>query len=456
MRSASRTPVLSCLVLTLIALLPAPAPAADPVRWPQFRGEGARGVADDKPLPVKWNGERGEGIAWKAPIPGLGHSSPAIWGDRLFVTSAESDADKAGIKIGLYGDIDPVADDSVHRFVVTCLERKTGKVLWRRVAFEGKPHGKRHMKSTHANATAAVDGKRVVVSFGTEGLYAYSLDGELLWKKELGNLDTGYYQVPEAQWGYGASPVLHDGRVIVQADVLAGSYLAAFDANDGKELWRVKRDDVPTWSTPTVYDDGKRAEVLVNGYRHMGGYAFDTGEALWSMKGNGDIPVPTPYVVDGIIYYTSAHGPGAPIYAVRAGARGTIGPDENGETPQLAWSRNGGSYLPTSLVYRGAMYICRDNGVLIVLDAKSGEPLYQQRLGAGSAGFVASAVAGDGKVYLTSEEGTTHVVRAGKQFEELAANELGEIVLATPAIADGTLYFRTRDHVVAVRRPAAQ
>jgi len=438
------------LAAVALAVVASPAAASDEARWPQFRGPGARGVADDRPLPTAWDGESGKNVLWRTAVPGLGHSSPVVWGDRLFVTTAVSAGDRAGIRTGLYGDIDSVPDDSPHRFEVWCLDRRTGKVLWTRVATEAVPKVKRHLKSTHANPTPAVDGKRVVVSFGSEGLYAYDLDGEPLWKKDLGTLDSGFFRVPDAQWGFGSSPVIHDGTVVVQADVQKGSFLAAYDVATGKERWRTERSDVPTWSTPTVHVDGARAQVVVNGYRHVGGYDLATGKELWRMAASGDIPVPTPYVVDGKIYLTSAHGPGSPILVVRADAAGTIEPAEDGSHPSLAWSRpRGGSYLPTTVVYRGLLYVCRDNGALTVYDAATGEARYQQRLG-GGAGFVASAVAGDGKVYFTDEDGTTHVVAAGAAFEKLAENRIGGIVLATPAIADGTIYLRTRDEVVAV------
>lgn len=444
-------PVLVLVALALLATSLAPA-GEGPDWWPRFRGPDALGIADGTPLPRTWNGESGDGIAWKTAIPGLGHSSPAIWGDRLFVTTAVSASGDAGLRTGLYGDIKPVDDDAVHRFQVWCLDRRTGEVLWVRTAHESAPAVKRHTKSTHANPTPAVDGERVVVSFGSEGLHAYALDGEHLWSRDLGVLDAGYFVVPAAQWGYASSPVLHDGRVIVQADIQKGSFLAAFDASTGEEVWRTARNDVPTWSTPTVHVEGDRAQVVVNGYRHIGGYDLATGEELWRMAGTGDIPVPTPYVVDGRIHLTSAHGPGSPIYAIRTTASGTIEPDESGHHEHLAWSHpRGGSYLPTTVVYDGLMYVNRDNGSLGVYDAATGERLYQERLGSGSTGFTASTVAGDGKVYFTDEDGVTRVLAAGRTYHLLAENELGEVVLASPAIADGTLYFRTRDHVVAVR-----
>ena len=437
--------VIRSLLLLVVLALGSGGQTGRAQEWPQFRGPGARGVADGSPLAVEWNGESGQGVLWRTAIPGLGHSSPVIWGDRLFVTTAVSARGDTTIRTGLYGDIDPVKDDSVHRFEVYCLDRASGEVIWKQTATETVPQIRRHMKSTHANPTVATDGESLVVLFGSEGLYVYELDGTLRWKKNLGVLDSGFFRVPEAQWGYASSPVLDSGRIIVQADVQQGSFLAAFDVADGSEIWRVARDDVPTWSTPTVHDDGERKQIIVNGFRHIGGYDFATGVELWKLVGTGDIPTPTPFVVDGLIYLTSAHGGGSPIYVIPTNASGTLTPE------QLPWSRErGGSYMPTTVVYNGLHYVGRDNGVLGVYDAKTGERHYEARLGGGRFSFVASAVAGDGKVYFNSEDGVTFVVAAGEALEVLAENDIGGRMLASPAIADGTLYFRTVNELVAV------
>jgi outer membrane protein assembly factor BamB len=441
-------------LLILATLAGAHAQAADPTpeSWPQFRGPSARGVADGHALPLRWNAAEDSGILWKTAIPGLAHSSPIVHGDAIFVTTAVSGKSDPELKVGLYGDIDPVEDDTTHRLLIYRLDRRTGKIVWQRTAFEGKPAIQRHTKSTHANPTPATDGRHVVAFFGSEGLHAWDMDGKPLWQRDFGTLDSGFFRVPEAQWGFASSPVIHDGRVIVQCDVQQDSFVAALDVESGEPLWRTARDDVPTWSTPTVHVGQGRAQVVLNGYRHIGGYDLATGKELWRMRGGGDIPVPTPYVAEGLIFLTSAHGGGSPIYAVRPAASGDVTP-EAGTTsgPHVAWSvEKGGSYIPTTVVYEGLLYVLKDNGVLAVYDARRGERHYQQRLGTGSSGFSASAVAGDGKVYFTSELGQVYVVRAGTEFELLATNEMDEVVMATPAIAGGTLYFRTQRHLVAV------
>jgi outer membrane protein assembly factor BamB len=442
--------VLVVLVESLLAAVPArPRPGVD---WPSFRGPQAAGVAEGFATPLRWNVEKGEGLRWKTAVPGLGHSSPVVWGDLVCVTTSVSGAPDAGLKVGLYGDIAPVEDATTHSWKVQCLDKRTGVARWERTAQTGVPRVKRHPKATHANSSLATDGRTLVALFGSEGLHAFDLAGRPLWRKDLGLLDSGFFRVPEAQWEFGSSPVVHDGRVIVQADVQKGSFLAAFDAATGRELWRTPRADVPTWSTPTVVTGGGVAQVVVNGWKHVGGYDLQTGKELWRMTGGGDIPVPTPVFGHGLLFVTNAHGGSAPVIAVRPTATGDVSLKE-GETSNahVAWSvPRDGAYMQTPLVYRDHLYVCKDNGVLSVFEPATGRRVYQERLGDGTTGFTASAVAADGKVYYTSEEGEVFVLKAGPAFEVLARNPLGEVALATPAISEGTLLFRTRGHVLAI------
>ncbi|HEX9652748.1 MAG TPA: PQQ-binding-like beta-propeller repeat protein [bacterium] len=424
----------------------------DGVNWPSFRGPNASGIAPEFSTPVTWNVETSENIKWKVAISGLGHSCPVIWGDRVFVTTASSGKSDDLLRVGLYGDIAPVEDESKHKWVVYCLDKKSGKVLWERVAHEGVPKIKRHTKATHANSTPATDGKHLVACFGSEGLYCYDFSGKLIWEKDLGLLESSYFRAPDAQWGFGSSPIIHENLVIVQCDVLQNSFLAAFDINDGHEVWRTSRDDVPSWSTPAVHKAGERAQIIVNGYRHMGGYELASGKELWKLSSTGDIPVPTPVIGDGLVYLTNAHGGGAPIYAVRLDATGDISlTDGVTANDHIVWSdpRNG-NYMQTPLLYGEYLYTCKDGGVLTCYDAKTGQRFYRERLGTGKSGFTASPVAADGKLYHTSEDGDIFVIQIGAEYKELAVNSMGEICMATPAISEGTLFFRTRGHMVAV------
>ncbi len=356
------------------------------------------------------------------------------------------------MKVGLYGDIAPVVDDSVHKWIVFCLDKKSGKIQWQQTSHTGVPKIKRHTKATHANSTCATDGKHLIAFFASEGLYCYDLSGKLLWKKDLGVLDAGYYVVPSAQWEYAASPIIHDGKVYVQCDVQKGSFIAAYDAKDGKEVWKTSRDDVPTWSTPTIVSDAGRTQLVVNGYKHIGGYDAKTGKELWRMTGGGDIPVPTPIDSNGLIYIQNAHGRSAPIYAIRTDATGDISlKGDDTSNSHIAWStlRNGG-YMQTPLVYGAYFYTCQTNGILTCFEAKTGKQVYQERLGTGRTGFTASLVAANGMIYIPSEEGDVYVVKAGPEFKLIATNALSEVCMATPAISEGVIYFRTQDHVVAI------
>jgi outer membrane protein assembly factor BamB len=427
-----------------------PKPGRD---WPQFRGIAANGIAEGHPTATTWSVGDGTNVVWKTAVPGLGLSSPVVQGNLVCLTTATGGKRDAGIKAGLYGDIEPVDDDSAHEWRVLCLDKKDGKVAWERTAHTGIPKIKRHTKSTHANSTLATDGERMIAFFGSEGLYAYDMKGKLLWKKDLGVLDAGFFQVPAAQWETGSSPILHDGVVVVQADVQKGSFVAAFDARDGRELWRTPRADVPTWGTPTVHEVAGQAQVIVNGWKHIGAYDFKTGREIWKLTGLGDIPVPTPVVHDGLIYITNAHGrAGAPVYAIRETAKGDITLAEGSTSnAHIAWShaRDGG-YMCTPLVYQGLVYIVKFNGVVTAYDAKTGEKKYQDRFAGGTSAVTASPVAANGKVYFANEDGQVFVVKAGPAFEIVATNDMGSPVLATPAISEGRLLIRTASHLFAI------
>jgi outer membrane protein assembly factor BamB len=207
---------------------------ASAANWPQYRGVHASGVDDSMPLPTQWDIAAGENIRWQTPIPGLSHASPIVWGDRVYVATAISAAGKADLKVGLYGNIDAAKDNESHQWRLLALDRSTGKILWNVLAHESTPNVARHTKATHCKSTPATDGKRIVAIFGSEGLFCFDAAGKLVWKKDLGPMDSGYFQVPTAQWGFASSPVIHEGKVIVLCDVQMDSFLAVFDLADGK------------------------------------------------------------------------------------------------------------------------------------------------------------------------------------------------------------------------------
>ncbi|MDB6065554.1 MAG: bamB 2 [Pedosphaera sp.] len=434
--------------------------ASAQVNWPSFRGADAKGIAPGAATVAEWNTEKSENILWKTAIPGLGHSSPIIWGDRLFVTTAVNEHKASVLKVGLYGDPASAEDNEVQQWKVYCLNRKTGEIAWQTTAHEGVPQVKRHPKATHANCTMATDGTNVIAFFGSEGLYCYDLEGHLRWKKDLGILRANpsvYNDSPDPEsskweWGFASSPVIFDNRVFVQCDVLANGFVAAFEIADGKEAWRTRRDDTATWSTPNICTTGPKPQLIVNGWKCMAGYDLQTGKEIWRMSGGGDCPVPTPMVWHDLIFLMSAHGPRSPIYAVRADATGDISLPSGAKTNEhVAWSvLKGGSYMQTPMIYGDLLYSCGTDGVLSGYDAATGKQFYKERLGSGGDGFTASPVASEGKIYFTSEQGTVYVVKPGASFSVMATNHMSEVCMATPAISDGTLFFRTQGHVVAI------
>jgi outer membrane protein assembly factor BamB len=421
--------------------------------WPSFRGAGAAGVADGSPTAVKWDAVTGDNVLWKTPVPGVAVSSPIVWGDRVFVSTAVSSDATSGIRTGLYGDVEPAKDVSKHTWKIVALDKRSGKVLWERIAHEGIPRTKRPPKSSQATATPVTDGRRVVVSFGSEGLYAYDLDGKLLWKRDLGVLNAGWFYDPDYEWGIGSSPIVWKNLVIVQCDIQKNSFIAAFDVATGQPVWRTAREEIPSWSTPAIFEHDGRTELVTQATTFTRGYDPATGKELWRLSGNSEITIPTPIVGPGFIIVTNGYRGVQPIYAIKPGASGDITP-KDGQTqgPFISWSTNrGGPYIPTPVIYRDHLYVVQVNGVLAAYDVRTGQRVYQERVGAGGS-FSASPVAADGKLYLSSEDGDVFVVKAGPAFELLASNRVGQVLMATPAISDGTLFIRGLKDVIAIKQ----
>jgi len=437
------------LILTSVFLKPAFCTGQE---WPSFRGLSASGVAEGYRVPIKWDIEQSENILWKTYIPGLGHSSPILWGSRIFITTAVKDKGKSSLKIGLYGDVKSAKEDNIFNWYVYCIDRKNGKILWERLSYTGKPKVKRHPKASHASSTPCTDGNYIVAFFGSEGMYCYDMEGNLIWKKDLGELDWGFFRSQAAQWGGGSSPVIHQQKVILQCDVQKNSFIAAFDLKDGRQIWKTARDEVPTWGTPTIYAGREHSQIIANGFKHIGGYDISTGNEIWRLRGGGDIPIPTPIVAHDLIYITNSHGRMSPIYAVRLSANGDISLDENeSSNKHIAWSyRKDGNYIPTPILYNDYLYCCSHKGKMTCIEARTGELLYSENLGSSTVAVSASPVAADGKIYCTAENGDIYVVEAAPEFKLTGINKMNEICMATPAISRGTLFFRTRQHLVAI------
>jgi outer membrane protein assembly factor BamB len=436
---------------------PLPGPGSASGSWPSFRGARAAGVAFGQNLPDRWNGETGENVLWKAPIEGLAHSSPVVWGDRIFVTSAVSSKEGASFRPGLYGDGDASDDRSPHRWTIRALDKHTGAALWERVAYEGAPIDKRHIKSTYASATPATDGRRVVASFGSQGVHAYDVEGRFLWRVDLGRLNLGAYDIPTFEWGPASSPVIWGGLVFVQCDTQDDSFLLALDADSGETIWKAEREELPSWGTPGVYEGPPGPELVTNSPRYIRGYDPATGKELWRLGGSSRITAPTPVFAEGLIVVASGRRPEQPIFVVRAGSRGDLTLAEGLESSDsVVWSRTRrGPYMPTPLVYEGILYVLANNGVLDAYDLATGKEIYRQRIPHLGSGFSASPVAADGKIYLSNEDGEMIVVKAGKEFEHIATNAMGELLMATPALSEGVLYVKAASHLFAIGRRAS-
>jgi outer membrane protein assembly factor BamB len=448
-----------CLLRTL-SLAACVATLALAENWPQFRGPGATGIADGKPVPTSWDLKTSRNVLWKTPIAGLAFSSPIVWGDRIFLTTAISDEPK-DFRVGLYGDVEPSKDLARHTWKLLCLDRKSGKILWEQTAHVGVPKSRRHTKNTQASPTPATDGKHVVAWFGSEGLYAWDTNGKLLWKKDLGVLNSGWFFDPDYEWGVAASPIIYKNLVILQVDVQKDSFIAAWDIKTGREIWRARRDEIPSWGTPNIYE-GKdangnpRPELITNATKAIRAYDPLTGKELWWLTGknfNSETTASVPVVWNDLIFISNGYPPAFPIFAIKGGASGDISL-KNGEdtNASILWSKKrGGTRIPTPLLYQDLMYTVAENGILTAYNPRTGERIYQNRVAPkGNTAHSSSPVAANGNIYLPTEDGDVYVIKAGPKYELLSVNNMGEWMMATPAIADGVLFIRTANHLVAI------
>jgi len=411
---------------------------ADAGNWPQWRGPDGSGISNEKNLPAEWSPTKN--IKWKTPIDGRAHSSPIVWGNRIFVTTAVEGTVVPGakaVKHVLEGDKEFLHPDSVgadrkHTFKVLCIDRDSGKILWQSTAWEGTPYDNRHRKSSYAASTPATDGKLVYAFFGTEGLYAYDFKGNLAWKAQLGNLGT-------VGMGTGTSPILFDNLVIVQCDEENGeaSFIVAVDKKTGKEVWKTPRKVQVSWSTPLLVRTATRAELITSGTEFLISYDPATGKELWRHKGVESNAIPSP-VANSEMAYLVAGFPAKIAYAIKLGQNGDLTGTQN-----VSWKyEKGTAYVPSPILYGDYLYLTTDRGILTCVDAKTGEVKYEGGRIPIPATFTASPVAFEGKILMTSEDGDTFIVKAGPKHEILGTNSVGEPVYASPAIADSRIFIR--------------
>jgi outer membrane protein assembly factor BamB len=409
--------------------------------WPQFRGTRA-GVADDDPaLPDTWS--RTENVAWRTPLAGTGWSSPIISGGQIFVTSVVSTDNVEAPKPGLYFGGERPAPSAEHQWVVTAVDFETGRIRWQRDVHRAPPSAPRHLKNSYASETPVTDGERVYAYFGNVGLFAFDMNGTPVWSKRFGTVAV------RNGWGTAASPVLNRGRLYIVNDNDTASYIVALDARTGREIWRTERDEHSNWATPFIWEHGGDTQIVTAGTDRVRGYDLE-GRLRWQLRGMSSIAIPTPFAAHDLLFVSSGYVGDSvrPMYAIRPGATGDISL-EPGETANahIAWSHPQlGSYNPTPVAYGDLLYTLLDRGFLLAHDAKTGREIYgRQRLAGDTSGFTASPWAYNGKIFAASEDGDTFVIQAGTAYKLLARNSLGEMIMASPAVARGSLVLRTAD-----------
>jgi outer membrane protein assembly factor BamB len=471
----------SIAVCMLCALWATSVRTAGPSEWPQFRGPGGLGVADESSLPLRWSTT--ENVSWVVDLPGRGWSSPIVWRDRVFVTTAVSPGSFKAPSTGIFGndyaaelakqglsdeevvkrvvgrDIELTSETGAIRYTVLALDARSGNVVWQQEAHRGEPFGGRHRKNTYASETPVTDGERLYASFGGNvGLFCYSLDGKLLWTR------TWAPQPIYLDFGTASSPIVYRGRVYQLHDNDGEAFLSALDAKTGKEIWNVKRTDAAPmksgWATPFIWENGIRTEIVTIGRAHVISYDTD-GNELWRLRGMTQA-TPSPVAADGLLYVGSGSQGEAnrPLVAIRPGARGDISLAKDQTSNEfVAWGQPRFSgYTPSPLVYRGRVYAINDNGILQVADAKTGVEIFKARIGGGGFTFSSSPLASQGRVYFMSEDGDGFVLRAGDKYDEISKNSLGEMTLATPAVDADSLYIRTQTKLFRIKdgRPAGR
>jgi outer membrane protein assembly factor BamB len=397
--------------------------------WPQWRGPHATGVSRHATPPIEWSETKN--VRWKVEIPGRGSSSPVVWGDYLFLLSA--------VPVGIDG---PASHQSrstmqprdVHRFIVLAIDRRTGRIKWERTAQEERPRAPSMKDGTWASSSAITDGSRVFAFFESSGLYAYNMDGSLLWQKHFGDKQM-FAEVGES----GSTPVLYGDCLVVVWDHQGESFIVALDARTGAELWRKSRDEVDSWATPLVVTHEGRAQVVTAAEKRLRSYDLATGDIVWESNGLTMNPIPSP-VSDGGLLFAMSGFKGNRLSAIRlADAKGDIS-----DGKANAWTLDRDTpYVPSPLLYDGLLYFLKSNaGILSVFDANTGRPHYQAQRLNGIPEVYSSPVAAQGRVYVTGRDGTTVVLRQGPRFEMLARNTLDDGFDASAALVDGHIYLR--------------
>ena len=435
--------------LFIVAILFSSAYADD--NWPRFRGPMATGVTEDDPrLPDRWG--RDENVAWQTEVPGWGWSCPVVWGNKVFLTTVVGEAEYEKPRKGLYlGQGRRKPPKGVHHWMVYCFDLNTGEVLWKQEAHQGEPVSPRHPKSTYASETATTDGERLYVLFGDVGLYCYDLQGKPIWSQPIERKKTLF------DYGAAASPIVHGDQVIMIYDNQEASYIASYDTKTGKQKWRTEREEMSSWATPVLWENGLRSEIVTPGKRKIRSYDL-TGKLLWEMDGRmSNLVIPSPFEAFGMMYITSGYigDKHRPVYAIKPGASGDITPPEGQTSEFIEWYLpTAGPYNPSPIIYGDYYYTLHDRGYLTCHNARTGQEVYGRSRFTPRASFTASPWAYNDKLFFLSEDGVTHVVEAGSEFKQLHTNDLDELCLASTAACQGKLLIRTASRLYCFSNPS--
>jgi outer membrane protein assembly factor BamB len=406
--------------------------------WPQWRGPRGQGVSEEKNLPLEWSPTKN--IKWKTPIPGRGHSSPIVWGNRLFLTTAiegpvipGASAVKHVINNQIVKLPDTVGAENSHTLKLICIDTESGKILWERTVHEGRMFDDRQKSNTYASSTPVTDGRYVYAFFGSEGLHCYDFDGNQVWRASFGG-------IAKMGYGEGTSPVIFENLVIVQVDkeMGQGSNIAAVDKTTGKEVWKTARKNRASWSTPVLVKGSQRTELIASGAESVVSYDPATGKELWQTEGLVSHAIPTPLAGDDMVFvYAGSHDKRG--YAVGLGSN------------KVLWRHNKGTaYVSSGVLYDGSIYLITDSGTMTSLDARSGQLKYEGGRVPTPSIFLASPVVFDGRIMITNQEGESFLIAAGPKHELLKTNSIGEPVYASPAISGGRIFIRGDRHLFCI------
>ena len=406
--------------------------------WPQWRGPNADGVAHDATPVLEWSATKN--VKWKTPIPGTGSATPIIWGDRIFVATAEPTSEAAPNPAAKQEYQIPPPPKNLHRFALLCIDRKTGKVVWDKTAIKAAPHEGHHKTHTFAAASPVTNGTHVFVSFGSRGIFAFDFEGNKVWERDVGDMQT------RRGWGEGASPALHNDTLIVNWDHEGSSFIVALDAKTGDEKWKVERDEPTSWATPLIVGDGKNVQVVISATNQITSYDIANGDVLWTCDGLSINCVPSPVTQDGVVFCMSNYRQSAAI-AIPLKSRGDVRANK-----QIVWQHEGGTpYCPSPLLYEGRLYFTASNrAIMTVLDAKTGQRTCDPFRMTSIRSLYGSPVAAGGHIFLTGREGKTVVMTAGPKPEIIGTNDLGEPVDASPVIIGSELFIRGRSHLYGI------